>query len=153
MAPPPAALAPPSPTPSGLSLVVADSATAHRLGSTVGFVPDGSLDRPFLSLEAARDALRSSSSGVPRNIHLRAGHHALTRRFKLDERDAGTVESPITYATHPDDLGRGLRARISGGIAVPPSAFRAAPDERVGLLRQRGAPSSRFTLTISARLT
>jgi hypothetical protein len=132
---------------------VADSATAHRLGSTVGFVPDGSLDRPFLSLEAARDALRSSSSGVPRNIHLRAGHHALTRRFKLDERDAGTVESPITYATHPDDLGRGLRARISGGIAVPPSAFRAAPDERVGLLRQRGAPSSRFTLTISARLT
>lgn len=36
---------------------------------------------------------------------------------------AGTADTPIVWATHPEDVKRGLHAVLSGGVAVPPSAF------------------------------
>ena len=80
---------------------------------------------PFLSVEAARDHLRTL-----RNVdgHLPSGgarvvlHRGTHAPFILDPvRDSGTTGAPITYAAYGDGP-----AVVSGGVEVPASAFTSA---------------------------
>ena len=93
---------------------------------------DGTSARPFSTLHAARDALRSGvGRNTPRRVHVR-GEHFLTE-FALDARDAGSAAAPIEYASDPSSP---ARARVSGGVAVPASAFaRAVGPTGVPLLK------------------
>ena len=85
-------------------------------------VADGSMARAFSSVHEARDAMRAGlGRGRPRTV-LIEGQHFLHTPLQLDERDTGTAAAPVTYrsrsAANP--------ARLSGGIRLPSTAFRAA---------------------------
>ena len=80
----------------------------------------GSRDRPFGTVHAARDFLRGRPhSGQPCRVCVR-GTHYLHEPLALDERDAGSAEAPILYTTDPEAT---TPASLSGGVAVPASAF------------------------------
>ena len=85
----------------------------------------GTIDDPFSSIFDARDALRRQQRSndkqiaSTRYVHLRGGTHFLREPFVLDAvLDSGTAESPIVYTSYP-----GERATLSGGTALPASAF------------------------------
>jgi len=78
----------------------------------------GTLQRPFKSLERARNAVRTiknSTEGLraPVNITLRGGTYRLSAPFVLQPEDGGTARCPITYAAYP-----GENPVLSGGIAI-----------------------------------
>ena len=72
----------------------------------------GTKDRPFATIERARDAARQAKGSI---VVLAAGTYRLTKTFTLDDRDSGT-----TYT--------GKDARISGGVAIPNSAVKPVTD-------------------------
>lgn len=76
----------------------------------------GSMERPFLTLEQARDAARTAKGST---IRLAPGTWRLKRTFELDVRDSGT-----------HFIGGG-KARITGGIEVPAHAVRPVEDAAV----------------------
>lgn len=87
--------------------------------------PQNAATNTFTTLEAARDALRNGlGKGTPRHVLLAATNHLLHRPFTLGAADSGTAEAPIIYKTGPAYLPR--RARITGGVIVPQSAFKPA---------------------------
>jgi len=68
----------------------------------------GSIDKPFASLEHARDAIRelkqknkSPLGGV--TVLLRGGTYNLSTTFELTEKDSGTEKSPITYRPYKNE--------------------------------------------------
>lgn len=84
---------------------------------------DGSVDRPFPSLELARDALRTGlGRGTQRVVYLRGGDYHLQQPFRLDARDSGdSSHASITYRAYPGDP---VPPRLTGGIDVPASMFK-----------------------------
>src|SRR5689334_3281015 len=77
----------------------------------------GSLEKPFATLEKARDAARASkrSSGdstEPITVWLRGGDYIRTNALLLTAADSGTEKSPIVWRAHGDEYPRLLGARI-----------------------------------------
>jgi len=89
----------------------------------------GTRERPFLTLERARDAVRSlrkehgGSLKEPVAVWLSAGTYSLSRTFALDASDGGSPGATVTYSALP-----GEEARLSGGIAIPARLFHAVRD-------------------------
>ncbi|MBN2232421.1 MAG: hypothetical protein JW781_06335, partial [Deltaproteobacteria bacterium] len=82
----------------------------------------GSRDKPFASLEAARDAIRAlkSAGGLPAGgvtVWLGAGDYPRSKSFELTARDSGTAESPITYRAAEGQMVRLLGGRSLDGLA------------------------------------
>lgn len=75
----------------------------------------GSQEKPFASLECARDAARLSR---PSTVILKEGIYRISRTLELDVRDSGTIF-------------QGHHARISGSVAVPPQAVKPVTDPQV----------------------
>ena len=91
---------------------------------TASDADDGTELQPFRTLEAARDAMRrGAGAGGHRIVRLQAADYYQSSPLALDDRDSGTVDATITYMSDPADGGR--QARVSGGRAVPTSAFSA----------------------------
>ncbi|WP_160496806.1 X2-like carbohydrate binding domain-containing protein [Paenibacillus dendrobii] len=89
---------------------------------------DGSLKKPFATLEKARDAIRAMKKEGPLpvggvTVLIRGGEYRFTQTFLLNEEDSGTAESPVTYEAYP-----GEKATLTGGITLEPSAFHAVSD-------------------------
>jgi hypothetical protein len=89
----------------------------------------GSLERPFASLERARDEIRLrkqegtlASGGVQVLVH--RGEYAVRQTFRLTEQDSGTAEAPIAYRAVPSE-----RPRFTGGARL--GAPRRVTDEVV----------------------
>jgi parallel beta-helix repeat protein len=82
----------------------------------------GTQDRPFRTLERARDASRqlrkmgNDAGGI--TIWLLAGLHPRTTTFALDSVDSGTPESPLVISAYPGEV-----VRVSGGLLLPGAAF------------------------------
>ena len=77
---------------------------------------DGTLDRPFESLEKARKAVRKMiKAGLKEDIVvlLKGGVYQLDQMLKFDPKDGGTVEYAVTYAAYP-----GEKPVLSGGRAI-----------------------------------
>jgi len=89
----------------------------------------GTRDRPFLTLERARDAVRSlkkehgGSLNEPVSVWLAAGTYSLSRTFELGSTDGGSPGAPVTYSALP-----GEAVRLSGGTAIPFSLFHPVRD-------------------------
>jgi hypothetical protein len=84
---------------------------------------DGSIDKPFASLEQARDRLRQlrrSPGGLPAGaiVYLRGGAYQRDGSFDLKQEDSGTPACPIRYAGYPNEI-----VRIVGGKRLDPSWF------------------------------
>lgn len=82
---------------------------------------DGSIEHPFTSLEAARQAIQKIRSGLggqlPTNgvtVRLRAGTYELPASFCLTPEDSGAEGSPVIYTAFP-----GETVILSGGKKIP----------------------------------
>jgi len=82
-------------------------------------------DGPFASLERARDAVRriKPRSQRPIVVLVRGGEYRRAAPFELGAADSGTPGSPVVYRACP-----GEEVRITGGVRVPPTAFRPVTD-------------------------
>ncbi|MBM3883614.1 MAG: hypothetical protein FJ387_28565 [Verrucomicrobia bacterium] len=70
----------------------------------------GTRARPFLTLEAARDAVRKSGAGQGATVWLHAGRHFRSATFALDQRDSGTPDQPVVFRALP-----GAEVILDGG--------------------------------------
>ncbi|WP_179135952.1 X2-like carbohydrate binding domain-containing protein [Paenibacillus sp. 32352] len=92
---------------------------------------EGTMSRPFATLEKARDAIREmkNAGALPPGgvkVTIRGGEYRFTDTFQLDERDSGTLDSPITYEAY-----QGEKVTISGGDTIDASMFRPVSDPSI----------------------
>lgn len=75
------------------------------------------IDRPFRTLERARDAVRQLKAGgsldAPVTVYLRGGHHALAEPLVLEPVDSGTTACPVLYRAYANE-----QPVITGGRRV-----------------------------------
>lgn len=86
---------------------------------------DGSSEKPFATLQRARDAIRAarerSRSNSAFQVLIHAGEYAVNQTFELDARDSGTEKAPVVYR-----VADGGRASFRGGLKL--SGFEALRD-------------------------
>ena len=75
----------------------------------------GTAEKPFATLEKARDARRGQGGGT---VWLDAGTYSQDKMFLLGPEDSGTPDAPVVYRAK-----EGADVRISGGRTIPVSAF------------------------------
>ncbi|MEI6501222.1 MAG: right-handed parallel beta-helix repeat-containing protein, partial [Armatimonadota bacterium] len=77
----------------------------------------GTLERPFATVERAREALRELRAAGeltgPATVYLRGGTYALSQTLKLEAQDSGTAEAPVVFRAYRDE-----KPVLSGGKAV-----------------------------------
>ncbi|MFN3487197.1 MAG: PDZ domain-containing protein, partial [Planctomycetota bacterium] len=73
----------------------------------------GTFERPFATLQRARDAVRTRRSGKPVTVYVRGGTYLLERTLVFGPEDSGTPEAPIVLAAYP-----GERPVLSGGLRL-----------------------------------
>lgn len=96
----------------------------------------GSLDRPFATLEKARDAIRQlkregdlPDGGV--TVHVRGGVYPLTKTFNLGGIDSGTESSPIVYRAYKDEPVRFIGGKqVDGFTPISDPAILKRIDEK-----------------------
>ncbi len=91
----------------------------------------GTKDKPFLTLEKARDAIRQlkQGPGLPDGgvtVYLRGGNYNRTGSFLLEEQDSGTADKPVTYKAYP-----GESVRLNGGRQLQKGWFTPVTDPSV----------------------
>lgn len=69
---------------------------------------EGTLERPFATLERAKQAVRGGGT-----VYLRAGEYSMQDTFSL-----GTDDSDVTYAAC-----QGEQVSITGGVSLPLDGF------------------------------
>ena len=93
---------------------------------------DGGRRKPYQTLTQARDGIRAArkagtlKSGEAVTVQVAPGLYHQTASFELSAEDGGTAEAPVVYRAQK----RG-KARIQGGFALEPSAFKKVTDEAV----------------------
>ena len=90
---------------------------------------DGSKEKPFATVEAARDAIRArkSSEGLPDGgitVVLEEGTYYITEPIELTAEDSGEAGKPITYKAAKD-----AKVSIDGGIVLNAEDFTPANEE------------------------
>lgn len=77
----------------------------------------GTLERPFATVERARDAIRALKKAGPlqeaATVQIRGGTYFLGGTLVLDPEDSGTEQAPVIYQAYP-----GEEPLISGGVTV-----------------------------------
>ncbi|SMP46665.1 Right handed beta helix region [Neorhodopirellula lusitana] len=90
---------------------------------------DGTRNKPFPTLEAARDAIRElkRSDGLPMggvHVVLLPGDYSLVDTFELGKQDSGTIQAPIVYRSED-----AKRVMISAGKTLPVEDLKHIRDE------------------------
>ena len=88
----------------------------------------GSSDKPFASLEKARDVIRAAKEGgsLPSGqivVNIKGGTYPLKKTFTLSEADSGTEESPIIYQAYNNE-----KVTFTGGLELDFSKFKPIAD-------------------------
>ena len=97
---------------------IAEAPRAFHVATTGSDDNPGTADRPFATLERARDAVRSIERTTPLTVVLHGGTYVQTKTLELDPRDGGSADCPVTWlAAENEDV------RISGGPVLPGDAF------------------------------
>jgi hypothetical protein len=81
----------------------------------------GTQEKPFATLERARDAVRQLTSAMPVTVWLRGGTYRRQQSFALTAEDSGT-----TYRAFGDES-----VRLLGGISLPAESFAPIADPAV----------------------
>ena len=101
----------------GLAFGQADTGpTIYHVSSKGDDRNSGALEKPFATLERARDAVRALKKAPltkPVQVLIGEGTYCLSSPFVLKPEDSGTAECPITYEAQT-----GARVVISGGRAI-----------------------------------
>ena len=123
----PAQETPAEPTATQTTAVAEEAARIHvAAGAPAG--GDGSADRPFATVEEARDAALEIKDR-PVEILIGPGHYVVRRGLQLTGTDSGDAGRRIVYR---GEAGGGTR--LSSGVVVPPEKLAPVSDEAV---RQR----------------
>jgi len=95
----------------------------------------GTIEKPFASLEGARNAIRELKrrQGLPKDgvtVFVRGGIYSLKSAFVLDEQDSGSKNCRISYKGYKNE-----KVQIIGGRLIGPGAFKpvVAADVLAGL--------------------
>lgn len=99
------------------TIVVADSGNDSNAGTQ---------EAPLKTLEKARDKVREiiAAGAYPDGgitVYLREGEYVFDKSLELGAADSGTDGNPVTYTSYPGEV-----ARITGGVKLPYSEFKAA---------------------------
>ncbi len=89
----------------------------------------GTKEKPFATLERARDEIRAQKSADPKahepvTVFVRGGTYRVTKPFQLNSGDSGTAQAPVVYAAYGTET-----PRFTGG--VPVTNFTAVTDPLV----------------------
>lgn len=84
----------------------------------------GTKARPFRTLDAARQAVRSSERNREKIIWLRKGNYELDKPLQLTAEDSGSTDKPVIYRAHP-----GEKVRIAGGRQI--TDFKPVTNEKI----------------------
>lgn len=92
---------------------------------------DGSCQKPFASLERARDEIRrlKAEEGLPEGgvtVFIREGIYSLKKTFELNPLDSGSENAPVRYKAYMDE-----KVHLTGGIQLAPDAFSTVTDENI----------------------
>jgi hypothetical protein len=79
-----------------------------------------SVDRPFATLERARDAARGCGGGA--TVSLRGGRYFRSEPFVLTAEDSGTEGAPVVYRAFPGEEVRLIGGREIDGFTTPDEA-------------------------------
>ncbi len=112
-----------------VSFNVNASETIHYFVATNGSDDnDGSLDKPFATIEGARDEIRKlsqyPSGGVVVNI--RGGEYPITKQINFLQQDSGTKNAPVVYQAYNNE-----KVRFTGAKKVDNSKFTAVKNATV----------------------
>ncbi len=108
----------------GIAVVLASSAHArdYHVATDGDNANPGTMDRPFATLEKARDVIRRIRTRVPADeaitVYIRSGQYFRTSSCVLTKDDSGVEGRPITYRAYP-----GEDARFIGGRQLEPQWF------------------------------
>ncbi|MBQ6065350.1 MAG: right-handed parallel beta-helix repeat-containing protein [Clostridia bacterium] len=86
---------------------------------------EGTLDRPFATLEKAREAVRAlEKTGLPGvTVAVKAGEYRVAG-LSFTKEDGGSQTCPVTYCAYGDG-----EVVLNGGMTLPPEAFSPVTDE------------------------
>ena len=86
---------------------------------------DGSFEKPFATMEKARDAVRTldktGKNGI--TVAVKAGEYRISS-LELSKEDSGTKECPVTYCAYGDG-----EVILNGGVTIKPDNFKKVEDE------------------------
>lgn len=85
----------------------------------------GTIDEPFKSLEAARNAVRKIKKDGPITVYFRGGIYNISKSISLDSIDSGTVDAPITYAAYKNE-----KPEFTGGVYIDGEKFVKSEETR-----------------------
>lgn len=109
----------------------------------------GTLGSPFLTLEAARNAVRALPRPLPAGgvtVWLRGGTYFRTNTFALTGIDSGTTANPIVYRGYSNET-----AVISAGTPIPASAFVPLASSQTNRLAPSINPTNILEMDIAAQ--
>lgn len=88
---------------------------------------DGSFDKPFATIEKARDTVRkmdkSSLEGI--TVAIKAGDYRVTS-LEFTSEDSGTENCPVKYCAYGDG-----EVVLNGGISISGDKFKSVTDEKM----------------------
>ena len=90
----------------------------------------GTKDKPFKTLEGARNYLRGvkAGKGLPQGgitVHVLGGEYEMTDSFTLSPDDTGSEQTPITYRAYPGDT-----VTMTGANSLPGNQFKEVTNEK-----------------------
>ncbi len=86
----------------------------------------GTVKEPFLTLEAARDAVRKDNDKDKTTVWLRGGTYYRIQTFELSKEDSGTKDSPIIYCSSKNE-----QVCINGGKILTQKDFSVVKDTSI----------------------
>ncbi|NQT84885.1 right-handed parallel beta-helix repeat-containing protein [bacterium] len=131
---------------SGLLSAAVARVTAHGEENSIEFYVatggddsnPGTKEKPFRSLEAARDAIRrlrqTGSLKGPVTVWIRGGVYYRTQTFQLIQEDSGTREAPMIYRAYGEE-----KVHLVGGREIKASWFEPVKDAAVLSRLEEGA--------------
>ena len=102
---------------------------------------NGSIDKPFATLEKARTAVREilqTEKNISITVYFRAGNYYFKKSVVFDSLDAGTKDHPVTYSAYNNE-----NVSFSGGITIPTKNATIVKDNAV-LERFPGAAKNKI---------
>jgi hypothetical protein len=100
--------------------------TVFHVSTTGNDSNSGALEKPFATLERARQAMRQAGPEKPRKVIVHGGSYERQTTFTLEKQDSGTTACPVAW-----EAARGETVQLVGGISLPPSAFKRISDKRI----------------------
>jgi len=83
------------------------NALKYYISSTGSDLNEGTIDKPFATLEKARDTIRTKRNDFTifpgATVFLRGGTYSRTNTFELLAEDSGAMEAPITYQAYQNE--------------------------------------------------